>query len=42
MDEILKILRKELPNAEYIVMDLEQKIERYRHIWIEEDGTYKY
>lgn len=41
--DIENILRKELPNAEYIVMDLEQKIERYRNIWIEgEDGTYKY
>ena len=33
--EIENILRKEIPNAKYIVIDLEKHIDKYKRVWLE-------
>lgn len=40
--EIENILRKEVPNAEYIVIDMEEHIDKHRYKWVAgEDGQYR-
>lgn len=40
--DIENILRRKLPNAEYIVIDSEKHIDKYMNVWIEgEEGPYR-
>lgn len=41
-NDIENILRKELPNAIYIVIDMEEHIEKYKTIWVEGERGVSY